>query len=317
MSIGKFSVSNPVLINILMITLLILGTFSVLRLPREQFAEVPFYWVNITVPYPGVSAEDIEQSVTVKVENELQGLDKLKAIQSVTREGSAAIRVEFDDGISDDEFKRLYQETQTQFGNVSLPDGTLDPIISDFSAADFLPVIEVVLSGDVEYSVLNETARLLKDRLAGIREISNIDTVGARDRQVLVEVDREKLEALGISINEVVNGVRARNVTIPGGTLDTESREYLLRTVGEVDKYAQLKEVIVRRSSGGQGTVYVGDIAGVEEGFEEKGIINRYNGRQAISLKVAKVSGGSSTRVIDAVKEEVAQFRRPPPGEWR
>ena len=313
MSIGKFSVSNPVLINILMITLLILGTFSVLRLPREQFAEVPFYWVNITVPYPGVSAEDIEQSVTVKVENELQGLDKLKAIQSVTREGSATIRVEFDDGISDDEFKRLYQETQTQFGNVSLPDGTLDPIISDFSAADFLPVIEVVLSGDVEYSVLNESARILKDRLAGIREISNIDTVGAWDRQVLVEVDREKLEALGISINEVVDGVRARNVTVPGGTLNTESREYLLRTVGEVDKYAQLKEVIVRRSSGGQGTVYVGDIAGVEEGFEEKSIINRDNGRQAISLKVAKVSGGSSTRVIDAVKEEVAQFRETAP----
>ncbi len=81
MTLGSFSVRNPVLLNITMILILVLGVFSLGRLPREQFAEIPFYYVNIIVPYPGVSAEDIEQSVTVKVENEMAGLSMLDEIQ--------------------------------------------------------------------------------------------------------------------------------------------------------------------------------------------------------------------------------------------
>ena len=84
MNPGRFSVNNTVLVNILMVTLLVLGAFSITRLPREQFAEVPFFWANILVPYPGVSAEDIEKTVTVRIESAFQGLKKVKQITSVT-----------------------------------------------------------------------------------------------------------------------------------------------------------------------------------------------------------------------------------------
>jgi multidrug efflux pump subunit AcrB len=93
MSIGSFSVKNSVLVNILMAVIFVLGYFSLLRLPQEQFSEVPFFWVNIVVPYPGAGAEDIEKSVTVKIENEMKGLDKLKEINSVTSEGLSVVRV--------------------------------------------------------------------------------------------------------------------------------------------------------------------------------------------------------------------------------
>ncbi|MGC9313294.1 MAG: efflux RND transporter permease subunit, partial [Sediminispirochaetaceae bacterium] len=83
MNVGSFSVRNPVLINILMVTILLLGAFSIQRLPKEQFAEVPFYWANIIVPYPGVAAEDVEETVTVPIENQYSDIDKLKRIQSV------------------------------------------------------------------------------------------------------------------------------------------------------------------------------------------------------------------------------------------
>ncbi|MFO7849513.1 MAG: efflux RND transporter permease subunit [Spirochaetia bacterium] len=146
MSIGSFSVRNPVFINILMVIILVLGVFSITRLPKEQFSEVPFFWVNIAVPYPGAAAEDVEEAVTVKVEREMEGIDSLKRIQSVTSEGLSLVRVEFDDGISNEKVERLYQEVQTRFSKTSLPEGTLDASIDDFSAADFLPVIEVILS---------------------------------------------------------------------------------------------------------------------------------------------------------------------------
>lgn len=138
LNIGKFSVNNPVLVNILMVTFIILGVFSLSRLPQEQFSEVPFYWVNIVVPYPGVSAEDVEKTVTVKIEDEFDDIDNLKQIVSVSQEGLSVVRVEFDDGISDREFDRLFQDAQTRFTNVELPEGTLQASLDDFSASDFL-----------------------------------------------------------------------------------------------------------------------------------------------------------------------------------
>jgi len=332
MSVGSLSVRNPVLINILMVTLLVLGLFSVIRLPKEQFAEVPFYWVNITVPYPGVSAEDVEEAVTVEIEREMESLDELKRIQSVTREGLSLVRVEFDDGISNEKFERLYQEVQTRFSNVSLPDGTLDARLDDFSAADFLPVIEVILSGEVDFETLNEKAKELEERLVEVEDVSNVEAVGALDRVIRVETNSDKLEALGISLNEVIDAVGSRNVTVPGGTLTTPSREYLLRTVGSVERTEELGKVIVRTahsrgSSGGEtggassgrsggsavqgasGVVQVEDLARVREVYEEEGARARFNGEPSVNLKISKVSRGDSLTVTGGVKEEVEKFR--------
>ena len=114
MSPGKFSVRNPVLVNILMVSLLILGFFSLCRLPREQFSEVPFFWVNIIVPYPGVSAEDIEKTVIVPIEEEMQGLEELKQIQSVSSEGLGVVRVELNDGISNEKIRYPFPGSEDQ-----------------------------------------------------------------------------------------------------------------------------------------------------------------------------------------------------------
>ncbi|MBN2551598.1 MAG: efflux RND transporter permease subunit [Spirochaetales bacterium] len=326
MNFGKFSVNNSVLINILMVSLLVLGALSLSRLPREQFSEVPFFWVNIAVPYPGVSAEDVEKSVTVKIENEMEGLDKLDEIVSITQEGLSIVRVEFDSGISNDEFERLYQEVQTRFSKVDLPDGTLAPLVDDFSSSDFLPVVEVILAGNVEYETLNNNARLLRERLLDIPEVADAELVGARDRQIIIGANREKLEALGISMDEVVRAVSSRNVTIPGGTLETRSREYLLRTVGEIERIGEFEKVIVRRSgaaglAGGQsggpppggsqsGVVHVADVATVKEVFDPTGADARFNMQQAIGLRVTKVTRGNSVAVVNGVKEVVADFEK-------
>lgn len=316
MNIGKFSVNNSVLVNILMVVILFLGIFSVVRLPQEQFSEVPFYWVNIIVPYPGVSASDVEKTVTIKIEEAYDDIDKLKQVVSESKEGLSVVRVEFDDGISDDEFERLFQEAQTRFNKVELPDGTLQPLIDDFSASDFLPVIEVVLWGEADYQTLNQTALRLQDRLNTIRDVSSVDLVGSRDRQIRIEIDRNKMEALGISIDEVVQAVRQRNVTIPGGTLETASRDYILRTVGELARYSELNNIIVRKSSGDRtGVVTVGDLARVVEDYDEGGVRGRFNGNEAILLRIAKVPKGNSIGIVDNTKKELERFSASiPPG---
>lgn len=310
MSIGSFSVKNGVLVNILMVSILVLGYLSLSRLPQEQFSEVPFFWVNILVPYPGVAAEDIEQTVTIKIENEMKGLDKLKEINSTTSEGLAVVRVEFDDGISNEEFDRLFQETRTRFSNVELPEGTLNPVIDDFSAADFLPVIEVVLSGNVEYGDLNRAALELQERLLAVNQVSSVTLVGSRDRQIRIDAAQEKLESLGIPMNDLVGAVSARNISIPAGTVNSGDREFLVRTYGEIEDLANFENIIVRRGAEGQGSLRVADVARVYDSYDPFGVRARYDGDQAIILRVAKVSRGDSIRVVEGVKEELNDFTR-------
>ena len=154
MRIGDFSVRNSVLINILTVSLLVLGIFSILRMPREQYSEVPFYWVNILVLWPGVSAAEVEQQITIPIEKEMQGLDELDDITSISTEGSSAVGVRFDTGISQDRFDKLFNDVNTRLAKVKLPEGALSPTAASFSSNDFIPVIEVVLSGDVGYAAL-------------------------------------------------------------------------------------------------------------------------------------------------------------------
>jgi multidrug efflux pump subunit AcrB len=318
MSLGRLSTRNPVLVNILMIVVLALGGFSVSQLPQEQFAEIPFFFVNIIVPYPGVSAEDIERSVTVPIENEMQGLGNLDSIQSQASDGVTVVTLEFSQGISEREFDNLFQEVQNRFGNIDLPDGVGQETIDDFSTNDFLPVIEVVLYGGGDYDALSSAADDLTDRLEAVTDVSGVTQVGARDRMILIDADPNRMEALGVDINSVVNAVGARNVNVPAGTVTADNLEYLLRTVGEVDSYTQLRDTVVRRGgANGGGIITVGDVATVRRTFDPDGVIARYNGRRSISLQVAKVPGGSSTDIVNEVKRRSTEFEERLPDDLR
>ena len=311
MSIAGFSVRNTVLVTILLVTLLVFGAFSLQRLPREQFSEVPFYWVNVIVPYPGVAAEDVEQTVTIPLETEFSGIDKLKRIQSVTSEGLSLVRVEFEDGINNTEFQRLFQEVRTRYAKVNLPEGTLQALIDDFSSSDFLPVIEIIVYGEAGYNELSRQAKILSDRIKKIPEVSGADMIGYRDRQILLEADRRSLESLGLSLNEVIRAVQVQNVSVPGGILQTESRDYLLRTLGRAENVNAFSDIVLRGGNdSASGAVRVRDVAEVVEGFDSRGIYARFNGEESISIRVSKVSGGNSISVIDSVKTEIEDFRK-------
>ena len=208
MNLPKFSTENTVLLTIVLVTVLALGAFSIARMPQEQFSEVPFFWVNVVVPFPGATAEDIERSVTIKVEQTMQGLKSLKQIQSVTSDGLSVTRVEFDDGISNDEFERLFQDVRTRVSQLDFPEGALQATANDFSSNDFLPVIEVVVSGGDSYEDLDRAARLIRDAVLGVRDVSDAELIGARDRRIFINADRERLESLGISITELLRAVQ-------------------------------------------------------------------------------------------------------------
>ena len=300
MKIGKLSVGNPVLVNILMVVILTMGAIGLARLPQEQFSEVPFYFIIITVPYPGVSALDVERTLTAEIENEMRSLEMLDEIDSASVDGLSQVQLSFEDGITQSEFERLFQEAQTRFSNLDLPDGVGQEAIDEFSSTDFLPVIQVALYGDVDYATLHRTALDLTDRLERINEVSEVGPVGLREREIIIEALPDRLETLGISLSDVAGRVRARNITVPGGTLTSDGREYLLRTVEDIDEYYDLNDVILR--SNVDGVVRLDDVATVREEYDVDGARARYNGKQAITLQVTKIVGGNSVQIIDDVR---------------
>ncbi len=308
MNLPKFSTENTVLLTIVLVTVLALGAFSIARMPQEQFSEVPFFWVNVVVPFPGATAEDIERSVTIKVEQAMQGLRSLKQIQSVTSDGLSVTRVEFDDGISNDEFERLFQDVRTRVSQLDFPEGALQATANDFSSNDFLPVIEVVVSGGDSYEELDRAARLIRDAVLGVKDVSDAELIGARERRILIDADRERLESLGISITELLRAVQQKNVSIPAGALETSSREYLLRTVGSLRGVGEFERVIVRRAAGSGAVVRLGELATVVEAFDERGSTVSLNGERAVTIRVSKVARGDSIGVIDRVKAIVERL---------
>ena len=248
----------------------------------------------------------------------MSGLESLDEIQSVTSEGLSRVTLQFDQGLNDNEFESLFQEVQNRFTNLDLPDGTLRATIDDFSTNDFLPVIEVVLHGDIPYAELNRAASNLADQLQTVTDLSGITLIGARDREIAIALDRDRMESLGVSLDEVVTAVEGRNVTIPGGTLKTSSREFLLRTVGQPESTAQFRTVVVRDGGSGEtGVIRLGDIATVREQYDRDGTAARFNGRQAISLQIAKVPGGSSVGIIDEVRRRVDRYESTLPSALR
>ena len=301
MTISTFSVRNPVLVNILMVTLLILGFFSLKSLPREQFAEVPFFWVNITVPYPGTGSQDIEQLITIPIENEMNGLKNVDELQSTSSDGLSVVSVRFESNISKSKFDTLFQEVRTRFSRAELPDGVLKEQISAFSSNDFTPVIEIVLSGDVEYDSLVTTAEAMAKEIKRVKDVSGVDLVGVRDRQINVDINQNRLGNLGLSIDAVVQALRFKNLNVPAGNVKTNSMDYLVRTTGEVSDVRDFSNVILRRGTGTNGILYVRDVASVEETYKDDGSAVRYDGKPAVSMRVTKVPKGNSIAIVSDV----------------
>ena len=302
MNIGSVSVKNPVFVNILMISILGLGFLSFQQMPREEFSEVPFYWVTIAVPFPGAGAEDVEKLVTIPVEDELRGLDSLDEIQSVSARGISTVQVRFSSGIDQDRFDRLYQEVITRFSRVILPEGTLKETIDALSSNDFNPVIEVVISGDIDYQTLINISERTADKLKKIREVSDVLIIGASEKVISVIPDQAVIKNLGISLNDIASSIAESNMNIPAGIINNENNEYIVRTDGERKNAFNLENIIVNSRVSNKGAVYLRDISELREEYKKRRNYSRYNGEKSVTLRVTKVPKGNSVQIVNRVK---------------
>ncbi|MDP8238011.1 MAG: efflux RND transporter permease subunit [Candidatus Hatepunaea meridiana] len=315
MSIIKYSVKNPVIVNIVTVAILLVGTISLIELPRELMPKVSFNWVFVILPFPGVGAEEVEKLLIIPVEDAIHDIDDITTISSEANEGGGFIMVQFGD-IDDETFKERYREVETEINAVSLPEGTLDPIIDDFDTDNFLPVISISITGDIPEKQLRDLTEDLRDDILDIKGVSKIALSGVREREIWIEVDHKKLYQHRLSMTQIAGAISSRNLNIPAGTMTVGRESYLLRTIGEVESPDGFQRIVVRWDPNGN-HLHLGEIATITDGWERESTRSRLDGKPAATLSISKKGNANSLEVIKKVKEIAENYRDRLPIEAR
>jgi len=307
MNIAKFSVKNPVLVNLLMIGLFIFGWLSLNRMPTELNPPISFNWVFITVTYPGASPIETENLIIDPIESEIKDVDDIDEIQSTAGEGYAFILVKFED-ISLNDFRQRYNELKSELDKVTLPENAEDPLVDDFNSSDFLPLINI----NMAYSIPETNAQIIADNiqedLEDLTGVAKVQISGLGEREIWIEVDPVRLNNRRISFDDIIFALMRRNLNVPGGNISYGKTEYLIRSIGEYESVDQIENTIIKTSLNGE-FIRIRDVAEVKDTREELVILSRLNGEKSISFSVSKKAESSSIVVIDGVKNLIEEYR--------
>jgi multidrug efflux pump subunit AcrB len=314
MSIAKFSVRNPVLVNMITVAVVVLGIISSTKLVREVFPSISYGYIVIVTAYPGASPEEVEKVVTTPFEDEVADVDGIKKLESVTREGVSTLIIQAESDVEGLRLDQLRNDLKSEVDKVTdLPADVEDPEFIKI-AAEF-PVVIVGISGDVSEETLRAASERIKSRIELVDGVGTVDRFGYRDREMWVSVDPRRLEAADLTLSEVILAIKKRNLNIPGGTIDQNRKELLIRTIGEVENTRDLEDVIVRSLP--NGPVRVGDIAEVTETFKKRDVYGRINGKPAIALMVTKKADGDAIDIVSEIQGIVNEERALVPKETK
>jgi multidrug efflux pump subunit AcrB len=280
------------------IVVVVMGIIFAMSLNREVFPSISYGYIIIITPYPGSSPEEIEKTVTTPIEEEIADVDGIKHLESVTREGVSTIIIQAESDVDGLKLDQFLNDLKNEVDKVQdLPDDVEDTEFLKISAE--FPVITIALGGDVAEDILRDTADRLKDKIELIDGVGSVDLSGYRNKEIVVRVDPRRLEAVNLTLTEVVESIKNRNLNIPAGNIDVGRKELLIRTIGETAGVTDIEEVIIRSLP--TGTIRVKDIAAVSEVFEEEEVIGRINGSRSINISITKQEDGDVIDIVDEI----------------
>src|SRR5262245_55613402 len=305
MWISDTSIKRPVFATMVIVSFMVLGVVSLTRLGIDLFPEVNFPFVNVMVVYPGAGPEEVETLVTRPIEDAVAGINGVKRVISTSTEGMSRVGIEL----------RLEVDPQAATAEVRekvaairerLPEQIKDPTIQRFDVSA-LPIATYAVGSS---SLASDRIRRLveddlKPLLGQIDGVAAVEVNGGEVRELQVNLDPRRLEALNLPITEVASKLAADNLDVPGGQIKRDGKEGPLRTQGEYESAAQIENVILR-STGGS-TIRVKDVGTVVDGFEDRTSTTRLNGVDAVSFSVRKQAGANTVDVQERVDAALAK----------
>jgi hydrophobic/amphiphilic exporter-1 (mainly G- bacteria), HAE1 family len=312
MWLADTSVKRPVFATMVIMALVVLGAVSYPSIGVDLFPKVDFPLVTISTHLNGASPEVIDVDITDRIEGAVNTINGVKTISSSSTEGDSRVTVEF---VLERDIDLAVQDVREKVALIrnKLPQDIDEPRIAKVDP-DASPVLWLNLSGQKTIRELSTYVdEVLKEQLQRINGVGDVNLGGLRLRQVRVWLDADKLRAYGIAAGDVMGALRRQNIELPGGRIESLSKEYTIKVKGEFADVAEFNDLIIAYDKGVP--VRLRDVGRAEDGMEERRSIVRFNGIPAVGMGVQKQSGTNTVEVANRVKAEIEKINMTlPPG---
>jgi multidrug efflux pump len=312
MNLTEVCVKKPVLAWMLMAATVVFGLVAGSRIGISQFPDVDFPTINVSATWEGAAPEVMENEIVEPLEEALIQIEGIRTITSSSRMGSANITVEIE--LSRDVDLAL-QDVQAKVSQAArnLPRDMDPPIVSKSNPED-QPIMMVRLGGPYPQRVLSDYVRYgLKEKLQTIPGIGEISLMGTLERNVRVWVDAARLDEKGLTVTDVIGALQREHIELPAGRLETPGREINVRVLGEALDLDTLRKIVVREVAGSP--IYLGDVALVEDGFEDVRRIARVDGGPAQGIGIKKQRGANAVAVSQRVRQTIEAYSKTLPAD--
>src|SRR5689334_16539629 len=311
MSIPRFAIHRPVTMFMISGVITLLGVISLTKLPVDLMPEFEQPQLTVRTGYTGVGPLEMEELITRPMEQAVSAVPGVTRVESTSSEGNSQVRLNFDWGT---DLSEAADEVRTRVDRMRnrLPEDADPPTIFKFDA-NTLPIIQLGIEGDYDPVTLRELAQNeISPRFERVDGVAAVNVNGGLRRQIHVELSKEKITALNLSVNQVVNGIRQENQNTPLGEVYQGDATFLVRSQGQFTSLEDIRNLVVMTREGVP--VYLRDIAEVKDTTEQRRSFMRMNGRPGVQLQIQKQSGKNTVEVAHGVKAEVERVNREVPG---
>ncbi len=300
----EWFIHNPVAANLLMMILIAAGLLTLPTLHQEEFPNIEVDAVHVKVPYLGAAPEEVERGVCVRIEEAVEGTEGIDKIRSTASEGYCSVIIELVDGVDKN---KVSNDIKSRVDAIdSFPAETEKPVTAEITVA--ANVLHVAVYGDTDERSLKLIGQRMRDDLAAMPGVSQVELLFARPYEISVEVSEQTLRRHGLTLAQVGQAIERSSLDIPGGALKTEGGEILLRTMGQSYRGNEFEDVVVMTRADGT-AVTLSDIARVVDGFEDTDLLARFDGKPAVGLKVSRVGEEDIMEIAGSVQQYMRDAR--------
>ncbi|HEX2964904.1 MAG TPA: efflux RND transporter permease subunit [Syntrophorhabdaceae bacterium] len=306
MWLSDTSIKRPIFATMLVLVLVVLGIVSYPKIGVDLMPKVDFPMVSVTTQLKGASSEIMDIDVTDKVEEAVNTINGVKTITSTSSEGNSVVSIEF---VLERDIDLAVQDVREKVALIRrrLPGGIEEPVVGKVDPDSF-PVLHLALYGKQSIRDLSTYAdEVLKEQIQKVSGVGAVRNYGLRLRQARVWLDGAKMNAYSVTANDVIGVLRRENVELPGGRIESNTKEYSIKVKGTVASIQQFENMVVGYNKGA--AVKIRDIGRVEDSMDEIRSIARYNGANSVSIGIQKQSGTNTVEVVEKVKKELDLIR--------
>ena len=306
MSIYKSAVNKPITTFMVFTAIVVVGIFSLVQLPIDLYPEIDPPFLSVMTTYTGSNAADIETNITKRLEDAFNSVDDIKEVTSTSSDNISVVNLEFNWGVNLDEATNEVRDVIDRIFDY-LPEGADRPSIFKFNTS-MLPIVFYAITADESYPGLE---KLLEEKIINplnrIEGVGSVSLIGVPKRFIYVDADPKKLDAYGLTIEQIGNTIAGENLNMPSGNIKMGKMDYQIRIQGEFTDSKQLSSLVVGNKSGIP--VYLQDVASVRDTIKDLFLEEKIDGKTGLRMFVVKQSGANTVRIAREISENLEELQ--------